>query len=66
MKVNEKRYNIVETECFPCSWKVVSVIGRANNAHYLFHRTIEHARDQIENDFHGQVIEILNLSSLKE
>jgi hypothetical protein len=66
MKVNEKRYNIVETECFPCSWKVVSVIGKDDNAAYLFHRTEKQARYQIENDFHGQVIEILNLSSLKE
>jgi len=51
----------METSCFPKSWKVLSVIGRDNNAAYLFHPTPEQAREQVENDFHGEVVEIVKL-----
>ena len=57
----EKKYLIMQTLCFPNAWKVVSAIGRPNNAHYLFHPTLEKAKEQVVNDFHGEVLEIVRL-----
>ena len=57
----KKRYIIMETPCYPHSWKVVSVRGRHDNATYLFHPTVEAARDQVENHFNGEVVKVVPL-----
>jgi hypothetical protein len=57
------QYRIVETPCFPNSWKVVPVQGRNSNATFLYHPTQASAKDQIEQQFNGILLETIFLEN---
>ena len=57
------RYRIIETYCHPCKWKVQLMYGRDNNATHLFHPTKEEAKNQIEKEFNGILIETIYLEN---
>lgn len=57
------QYRIVETPCFPNSWKVIPVNGRETNATHLFHPSIKDATEQVEKMFNGIVIETIYMEN---
>lgn len=42
------KYVIEETPCYPNKWKVVGIGQVHSNATFLYHKTIEEAKAQIE------------------
>ncbi len=46
--VKKIRYSIIKTHCYPNAFQVVPNRGRADNATYRFHKTVEDAHKQIE------------------
>lgn len=61
--LKNKQYRIVETHCYPNSWKVASVLGTSLNSAFLFHSSIDKAKEQIEKKFNGKVLEIIYLEN---
>jgi len=58
-----KQYRIIETPCHPNVWKVVPKWGRNSNATHLFHPTLDMAKEQIEKELKGKLLEILYLEN---
>jgi hypothetical protein len=63
MTDRQGRYRIIETPCFPNSWKISPVNGRDSNATCYYHPTKEDAETVVEKTFNGIVIETIYLEN---
>jgi hypothetical protein len=63
MRNIQGRYRIIETPCFPNSWKISPVLGRESNATHLYHPTKEEAEEAIEKVFNGILIETIYMEN---
>jgi hypothetical protein len=54
-------YDIEETHCFPCSWKLKSTTFKDDNHTWRYCKTIQEAKEKIEK-YHGKVGKIIPLT----